>query len=114
MAKQTDCFNADFPVQSLKAVLEQVYAKHNNFTPPVKYTLDATVQEAFYELSKSTETMPSASLVMAGAEQRASCTGSKRNNHVLHLALCMHVLQYSTACRTPDQCLHFQHGKCYD
>lgn len=36
--------------------------------------------------------MPSASQVTAGAEQRASCTGSKRNKHVLRLALCMHVL----------------------
>ena len=91
MAEQSDRLK-EFPVQSLKAVLEQVYAEHNNDTPPVKYTLDATAREAFFKFSKPAENMPSASQVTAGAEQRASCTGSKRNKHVLRLALCMHVL----------------------
>ena len=39
----------DFPIQSSDGVLEQIYAEHNN-NPPVKYTLTATAQEAFFKV----------------------------------------------------------------
>ena len=82
----------EFPVQSLNIVLEQVYAEHNNDTPPVKYTLRATAREAFFKFSKPAENLPSCSQVVAAAEQPVSHTGAKRNKHVLRLAMCMHVL----------------------
>ena len=41
----------DFPIQSSDGVLEQIYAEHNN-NPPVKYTLTATAQEAFFKFAK--------------------------------------------------------------
>ena len=79
----------DFPIQSLDGVLEQIYAEHNN-NPPVKYTLTATAREAFFKFAKPQDHLPNSQGAVIDVE--ANVNNSKRNKHVLRLALSMHVL----------------------
>ena len=79
----------NFPIQSLNVVLEQIYAEHNT-VPPVKYSLSASAREAFFKFTKPQDELPSTQ--GASAEMEANCNNSKRNKHVLRLALSMHVL----------------------
>ena len=44
----------DFPVKSLKVVLEQVYAEHNSDLS-IKYSLNASAREAFFKFAKPQE-----------------------------------------------------------
>ena len=60
-------------------MLEQVYAEHNN-DMPVKYSLNASAREA-QELD----------LTSSQGTPRLTCTNSKRNKHVLRVALNMHI-----------------------
>ncbi|XP_044184740.1 uncharacterized protein LOC122964877 [Acropora millepora] len=76
----------DFPVKSLKVVLEQVYAEHNN-DMPVKYSLNASAREAFFKFAKPQEL----DLTSSQGTPRLTCTNSKRNKHVLCVALNMHI-----------------------
>ena len=47
----------NFSIQSLDGVMEQIYAEHNN-NPPVKYTLNASVREAFFKFAKPQDNLP--------------------------------------------------------
>ena len=76
----------DFPLKSLKVVLEQVYAEHNN-DMPVKYSLNASAREAFFKFAKPQEL----DLTSSQGTPRLTCTNSKRNKHVLRVALNMHI-----------------------
>ena len=79
----------DFPIQSLCGVLEQIYAEHNKNTP-VKYTLTAPAQEAFVKFAKPQDHLPNSH--GAATDVDANVNISKRNKHVLRLAVSMHVL----------------------
>ena len=79
----------NYPIQSLNVVLEQIYVEHDN-VPPVKYSLSASAREAFFKFVKPQDKLPSTQ--GANAEKEANCNNSKRNKHVLRLALSMHVL----------------------
>ena len=79
----------DFPILSLDGVLEQIYAEHNK-NPPVKYTLTATAREAFFKFAKPQDHLPNSQ--GAATDVEANVNNSKRNKHVLRLALSMHVL----------------------
>ena len=68
----------DFPVKSLKVVLEQVYAEHNN-DMPVKYSLNASAREAFFKFAKTQEL----DLTSSQGTPRLTCTNLKRNKHCL-------------------------------
>ena len=76
----------DFPVKSLKVVLEQVYAEHNN-DMSIKYSLNASAREAFFKFAKPQEL----DLTSSQGTPRITCTNSKRNKHVLRVALNMHI-----------------------
>ena len=78
-----------YPIQSLNVVLEQIYVEHNK-VPPLKYSLSASAREAFFKFAKPQDKLPSTQ--GASAEKEANCNNSKRNKHVLRLALSMHVL----------------------
>jgi len=78
----------NFPIQSLHGVMEQIYAEHNN-NPPVKYTLNASAREAFLKFAKPQINWLHSQGVSLDI---ATCDNSKRNKHVLHLTLGMHVL----------------------
>ena len=79
----------NYPIQSLNVVLEQIYVELNS-VPPVKYSLSASAREAFFKFAKPQDKLPSTQ--GASAEEEANCNNSKRNKHVLRLALSMHVL----------------------
>ena len=79
----------NYPIQSLNVVLEQIYVEHNS-VPPVKYSLSASAREALFKFAKPQDKLPSTQ--GASAEEEANCNNSKRNKHVLRLALSMHVL----------------------
>ena len=79
----------NYPIQLLNVVLEQIYVEHNS-VPPVKYSLSASAREAFFKFAKPQDKLPSTQ--GASAEEEANCNNSKRNKHVLRLALSMHVL----------------------
>ena len=70
-------------------LLEQIYAEHNN-NPPVKYTLTVTAREAFFTFAKPQDHLPNSQGAVIDVE--ANVNNSKRNKHVLRLALSMHVL----------------------
>lgn len=70
-------------------LLEQIYAEHNN-NPPVKYTLTATAREAFFKFAKPQDHLPNSQGAVIDVE--ANVNNSKRNKHVLRMALSMHVL----------------------
>ena len=76
----------EFPLKSLKVVLEQVYAEHNN-DMSIKYLLNASAQEAFFKFAKPQEL----DLTSSQGTPRITCTNSKRNKHVLRVALNMHI-----------------------
>ena len=70
-------------------MLEQIYAEHNN-NLPVKYTLTANAWEAFFKFAKPQDHLPNSQGTAIDVE--ANVNNSKRNKHVLRLALNMHVL----------------------
>ena len=76
----------DFTVKSLKVVLEQVFAEHNK-DMPVKYSLNASAREAFFKFAKPQEL----DLTSSQGTPRLTCTNSKRNKHVLRVALNMDI-----------------------
>ena len=88
MAQHCEELN-NYPIQSLNVVLEQIYAEHNN-VPAVKYSMSESAREAFFKFAKPQDRLQSTQ--GASAEMEANCNDSKRNKHVLRLALSMHVL----------------------
>lgn len=81
----------EFPINSLRQIFEQVYAEHTS-DGPVQYTLAAAARDAFFKFSKPQDTVPQSQASIANAEEPSHCKHSKRNKHVLRLALSMHVL----------------------
>ena len=79
----------NYPIQSLNVALEQIYVEHNN-VPLVKYSLCVSAREAFFKFAKPQDELPSTQ--GASAEKETNWNNSKRNKHVLRLALSMHVL----------------------
>ena len=65
-------------------IVVQIYAEHNK-NPPIKYTLTATAREAFFKFAKPLDHLPN-------SQGAANVNNFKRNKHVLHLVLSMHVL----------------------
>ena len=91
MAEVSQQLENDFSVKSVKVVLEQIHTEHNN-AEPVKYQLNASAREAFFKFAKPIEDEHQA----ANSSQGAACaptklTNSKRNTHVLRVALNMHI-----------------------
>ena len=76
----------DFPVESLKVVLQQVYAKHNN-DMAIKYSLNASVRKAFFKFAKPQEL----DLTSSQGTPRITHTNSKRNKLILHVVLNVHI-----------------------
>lgn len=81
----------EFPIKSFNRVLEQVYAEHTS-NGPVQYTLDAAARDAFFKFSKPQDNVPQSQASVSSSEEPSHCKHSKRNKHVLRLALAMHVL----------------------
>lgn len=82
----------EFPIKSLTNVFEKIYADHTG-DGPVQYTLDAAARDAFFKFSKPQDNFPTQSQAsIVNSEEPTHCKNSKRNKHVLRLALSMHVL----------------------
>lgn len=81
----------EYPIKSLNHILEQVYADHTN-DGLVQYTLDVSARDAFFKFSKPQDHVPQSQASVANSEEPSHCKHSKRNKHVLRLALSMHVL----------------------
>ena len=94
MAEVSQQLEDDFSVKSIKVVLEQIHTEHNN-AEPVKYLLNASAREAFFKFAKPLEEEHQAA---ANSSQGGACahptttlTNSKRDKHVLRVALNMHI-----------------------
>lgn len=79
----------DLPVKNLNTVLEQIFVEHNS-DEQAKYTLSPTAREAFFKFSKPQENIAPSQMNTGTANTK--CQNSKRNTHVLRVALNMHIL----------------------
>ena len=83
----------NFHLKSFSSIFEQIFVEHNTDAEPVIYKLNASAKEAFFKFSKPPNYEEQASQVTIQADcHTRRCTNSKRNKHVLRLALNMHIL----------------------
>lgn len=73
-------------MKSLKVLLEQVHTEHNN-DMSIKYSLNTSAREAFFKFAKPQEV----DLTSSQGTPCITCTNSKRNKHILRVALNMHI-----------------------
>ena len=82
----------EFALKSIKVVLEQIYVEHNSDSTPVRYKLSSDARDAFFKFAKSTQEDVLSQGIVYQTEPAAKCSNSKRNKHVLRIALNMHIL----------------------
>ncbi|KXJ06929.1 hypothetical protein AC249_AIPGENE19764 [Exaiptasia diaphana] len=81
----------DLPVKNLHTVFEQIFSEHHN-DEKEKYTLSASAHEAFFKFAKPQENIDPTQNGNQVAANISKCQNSKRTNHVLRVALNMHIL----------------------